>query len=117
MHIESRHLSQQVDCPAERAYSFMRDPRNLSAWAAGVGDMAVEFVAENPYGVLDHRVVLPDGTAADNHLRVLPWGDGCEVVFTLRERPGMTPAELDADEAAVRADLTRLKEPLEQPGA
>jgi hypothetical protein len=33
----------------------------------------------------------------------------CEVVFTVRRRPGMTDEQLDADAAAVAADLDTLK--------
>lgn len=58
----SRHVSQVIHCPAGRACSYVRDPANLPAWAAGVGDdMTLEFVPRNALGVLDHTVVLPDG--------------------------------------------------------
>jgi hypothetical protein len=50
-------------------------------------------------------------------LRVLPLGDGAEVVLTIRRGPGMSDDAFDADEAAVRADLDRLKRVLEgRPG-
>jgi hypothetical protein len=51
-----------------------------------------------------------------NPLRVVPGGVGqsrCEVVFTVRRRAGMTDEELDADVAAVRADLETLRRLLE----
>jgi hypothetical protein len=46
-------------------------------------------------------------------MRVIPDDNGCEVVFTLRRRPGMSDAEFDADAGAVAADLARLKRNLE----
>jgi hypothetical protein len=50
-------------------------------------------------------------------MRVLPAGVGeprCEVVFTVRQRPGMSNEEFEADVAAVQADLERLRELLER---
>jgi len=44
---------------------------------------------------------------------VLADGDGAEVVFTLRRRPGMTDEEWAADAAAITADLSTLKRVLE----
>ena len=61
--------------------------------------------------MLDHVVRMPSGEAVYNPLRVIPGGVGearCEVVFTVRRRPGMTDAEFDADAAAVAADLATL---------
>lgn len=126
------HVGQHIACSAARAYAFARDPANLPVWAAGLGgaveqvdgqwrvrtpegDAVLTFVPVNAFGVLDHTVVLPDGTSVDNPLRVLSDGEGCEVVFTLRRRPSMTDSELEEDAAAVRADLLALKRVLEAP--
>lgn len=126
----SVHVSQSVRCAASAACAYARDPRNLSAWASGLGgpvveadgrwvvrtadgDVVVEFVPENEHGVLDHVVVLPDGTRVLNPLRVIPDGDDCEVVFTLRRRPGMTDADVEDDRAAVARDLLTLARLLE----
>jgi hypothetical protein len=127
---ESLHLSAYVDRPADEVYAYVADPSHLPEWAAGLsgsiekrdgrwlaaspmGEVEVRFVPANPYGVLDHDVVLPDGTTVTNPMRVLADGDGAEVVFTLRRREGVGDADLEADAAAVRADLARLKELLE----
>jgi hypothetical protein len=127
---ESMHLSTYVDRPADEVYAYAADPSHLPEWAAGLsgsieqrdgrwvaaspmGEVEVRFVPSNAYGVLDHDVVLPDGTTVTNPMRVLADGAGAEVVFTLRRREGVGDAELDADAAAVRADLARLKELLE----
>ena len=125
------HISQSVRCSARTAYAFARDPANLPAWAAGLGgpvtkvdgrwrmstpegDVLLEFVEVNDLGVLDHTVVLPDGTSVANPMRVLPDGDDeCEVVFTLRRQPAMTDADFDRDVAAVARDLRTLQQVLE----
>ncbi len=126
----SLHIGERIECSAQQAYDYASDPANLPAWAAGLGgsielvdgrwrvptpdgDVVVELVPRNPYGVLDHTVVLPDGTAVDNPLRVLADGDACEVVFTLRRRPGTTDRDLEEDAAAVARDLQTLKRILE----
>jgi hypothetical protein len=129
----SLHLAVSIDRPAAEVYAYARDPANLPAWAAGLaggitqvdgewvadsplGRVVVRFVEVNPFGVLDHDVMLPDGTTVTNPLRVLPDGAGCEVVFTLRRAPGMTDADLAADAAAVTADLGTLKRVTEAGG-
>jgi hypothetical protein len=78
-----------------------------------MGEVEIRFAPENPYGVLDHDVTLPDGTTFANPMRVLPDGEGCEVVFTLRRQPEMTDDSYDADAAMIDADLATLKRLLE----
>lgn len=82
-----------------------------------MGVVQVEFTGTNAHGVLDHVVQLPSGEQVYNPMRVLPAGVGeprCEVVFTVRQRPGMSNEEFEADVAAVQADLERLRELLER---
>jgi hypothetical protein len=127
---ESRHLTVSIDRPAAAVYAYARDPAHLPDWAAGLaagirrergewvadspmGRVLVRFVPVNEYGVLDHDVVLPDGTSVTNPLRVLADGEGAEVVFTARRRPTMTDAEWAADVEAISADLERLKRAIE----
>ena len=45
---------------------------------------------------------------------VFPDGDGSEIVFTVRRRPGMSDADFAADAGAVAADLVRLKRIVEE---
>ena len=128
---ESRHLAVSIDRPAAAVYRYARDPANLPQWAAGLaagirrergewvadspmGRVLVRFVPVNEYGVLDHDVVLPDGTSVTNPLRVLADGpDRSEVVFTVRRSPAMTDEEWAADTEAISADLATLKQVLE----
>jgi hypothetical protein len=71
------------------------------------------FAARNDYGVLDHHVWLPSGEVIYVPMRVIADGDGSEVVFTLRRRPGMTDEEFARDTGLVAADLARLRQLLE----
>jgi hypothetical protein len=117
------HLS-----PAEAdVYEYASDPADLPEWAPGLGRsvenvegqwlvktptgcVGFAFVERNKYGVLDLDVTLPSGEVIYNPMRVIPDGDGCEVVFTLRRLRDMSDAGL------VQADLARLKHILEAVG-
>lgn len=128
--MRSEHVSVVIRRPPAEVSAFAGDPANLPRWAAGLasgelrregewlvvdspmGAVRVRVTAMNSYGVLDHDVVLPDGEVVHNPLRVVPHPDGSEVIFTVRQR-GMTPAQLERDVAAVRADLERLRDLME----
>ena len=126
MVFESAHVSTTIDRPADEVYAYASDPRNLSSWAAGLahqdvelldgvwvvespmGRVAVEFAPSNQFGVLDHEVTLPSGETVNNPMRVIPNSEGCDVVFTVRRRAGMSETEFAADRDAVAADLATL---------
>lgn len=127
----SRHVSVWIDVAPEVAYAIAADPEQMPRWASGLaqgglrktgdgwvadspmGEVIVEFAPANEYGVLDHVVRMPSGEAVYNPFRVIPAGEGlprCEVVFTVRQRPGMTAEEFESDVATVAADLDRLRQ-------
>lgn len=127
---ESRHLSEWIDRPADEVYEYASDVANLPEWAPGLGSsvekvddrwfvetsggrVGFAFVQRNEYGVLDHYVTLPSGEVVYNPMRVIADQSGCEVVFALRRRRGMSDEDFRADTDAVSADLTRLKQVLE----
>jgi hypothetical protein len=127
---DSRHIAQWIERPVAAVYEYAANPANLPAWAPGLGrsvenaggqwfvdtDMGrvqVAFAPPNDFGILDHDVTLPSGEVVSNPLRVIPDGDDCEVVFTLRRTRGMTDAEFERDAAAVASDLRRLAQILE----
>ena len=123
----SRHISIGIERPIAEVYDFVADPLNLPRWAAGLAGSSVErdgrqwftespmgritftFTPHNDFGVLDHDVTLPTGETVHNPLRVIPDGDGCEVVFTLRQRPGMSDDDFARDADAVTRDLATLR--------
>jgi len=127
---DSRHLSEWIDRPAGEVYEYALEPANLPRWAPGLGSSVEKvddrwfvetsegragfaFVRRNEFGVLDHDVTLPSGEVVYNPMRVIADDRGCEVVFTLRRRPGMSDENFKADADAVTADLARLKQVLE----
>jgi hypothetical protein len=73
------------------------------------------FVPRNDLGVLDHTVTLPTGERVLNPMRVVPVDDEtCEVLFTVRQRAGMSDDDLERDAQAVARDLAALKELVER---
>lgn len=111
-------------------YAFMADHEKMPLWASGLssgltrdgedwiapgplGNARVRFVSGNDYGVVDHLVSLEDGRQVHNALRVVPNGDGAEVMFTLLRQPGMSDAQFADDAAWVEKDLATLKSILE----
>ena len=83
---------------------------------SGADRLRFDFAERNAFGVLDHDVTMPSGEAVHNPMRVIPDGDACEVLFTVRRQPGMSDDELARDAGLVQADLTRLKHLLEAAG-
>ncbi|WP_336659592.1 SRPBCC family protein [Leucobacter sp. USHLN153] len=131
MTFTAEHIAQSIDCSPERVAEFAGDPSNLPRWAAGLsagirneggrwitdspmGTVEVRFTGPVEFGILDHDVVLPDGSVVHNPLRVLRNDDGAEVVFTVYRLPGVTDADFARDAAMVRADLRRLRGCLER---
>lgn len=129
----SQHVSIGIDRPVAEVYDFAANPLNLPRWAAGLagsrvehdgddwhtespmGRVTIRFAPRNDYGVLDHDVTLPSGETVYNPVRVISDGDGCEVVFTVRQRSEMTAQDLERDADAVATDLATLKTLVETP--
>ncbi len=127
----SKHISIAIHRPLSAVYAFASNPENLPQWAAGLsqgirkagnvwlasspmGEVTVEFTPPNTLGVLDHDVTLPSGQRVHNPLRVLRNNDGCEVVFTLYQLPGMSKQDYERDVKMIGKDLQTLKSILEQ---
>ena len=127
---EMRRLSIAIDRAAAEAYEFLSAPENFPQWATGLagslrkagddwiadtpdGRAVVRFSERNAYGVLDHSVTLPRGVTVYVPLRVVPKGEGCELVLTLFRRPGMSDEHFAADAEWVMRDLGAAKRVLE----
>jgi hypothetical protein len=127
---QSRHVSEHIDRPVDAVYDYAADPANMAEWAAGLGSSlkqvdgqwfveqadgraGLAFTPRNDLGVLDHYVTLGSGEVVYAPMRVIADGDGSELIFTVRRRPGMTDPEFDTDARAVAADLARLRQLLE----
>lgn len=129
---KSRHIGVSILASAAEVYAYVADPSQLPTWAAGLaegtvekdgdqwfaqspmGRVLVEFTGANSLGVLDHTVTLPGGEQVLNPMRVIPDDRGCEVVFTVRQRPGMSEQQFEDDCRAVLADLEKLRAVMER---
>ncbi|HEV7318356.1 MAG TPA: SRPBCC family protein [Ensifer sp.] len=111
-------------------YAFMARHEDMPLWASGLssglardgddwlapgplGNARVRFAPTNDFGVVDHLVTLEDGTQVHNALRVVPNGDGAEVMFTLLRQPGMSDDQFAGDIRWVEKDLASLKSIME----
>ena len=123
------HIS--IDRDWRDVYDFAGRPENMPLWASGLatglkpdgedwiaegplGTIRVSFVPANEFGVIDHTVTIESGLRVYNALRIVPNGDGCEVMFTLLRLPGMTDDQFAADAAHVQKDLATLKSMMEK---
>jgi uncharacterized protein YndB with AHSA1/START domain len=128
--LTSLTLAVSIACPHERVYTYLHDPTHLPEWAGGffrsvhrdgdawraettLGSIGFRMVEDNPHGLLDHTVTLPDGRSFFNPMRVLPNGDGTELIFTLFRAEGATDAQFAEDQATVRKDMETAKRILE----
>jgi len=127
----ARHFSIGIARPLAEVYAFLAEPANFPRWASGLGHsfehlagsewmaetpmgrMKVQFGERNPYGVLDHTLLPERAAPMRNPMRAMANGEGCEVVFTLFQRPGMSDAEFARDADWVQRDLAALKALLE----
>lgn len=127
---DSAHIAIRIRRPADEVYRYIRTPENLPRWAAGLsgkieerdgiwwsdspmGEVQVQFVEENPYRLVDHRVRLPDGQEVLNPMRVFEHPEGCEVLFSIWRRSDMSEDDFERDRKMVQTDLATLKQVLE----
>ena len=95
-----RKLSISINRAPAEVYEFLSRPENFPKWASGLGSALrqdgagwvvdtpegtarVRFSERNSHGVLDHGVRLPSGASVYVPLRVVPAGEGCELVLTV----------------------------------
>lgn len=123
-------VSVGIDAEPEAVYKFASDPANLPAWAPGMvksiekqgdewvaqtvlGPATFRFAPPNELGVLDHDVEIAGGRF-HNPMRVVPNGNGSEVLFTLIQLPGVSDQQFQLDMDTVLADLNKLRTVLER---
>lgn len=126
----SRTLTVSIDRPPARVQAFITDPRNLPAWAHGLGksvrceaeqwfvsttegEVQIRFAEPNPFGVIDHWVRISPELEIHVPMRVLTNGAGSEVLLTLFQPATMSADKFAADIQLVEQDLRRLKQVLE----
>ncbi len=129
---KTRYIGTFINCPFAKAYDFLSKPETMPLWAAGLGEdfyneqgewysksaegvWKLRFSPKNTFGILDHWVTDEEGTVMYNPMRLVPHNLGCEIVFTLFHRNGMTDEQFEDDANAITEDFATLKTLLEQP--
>src|SRR3954468_18678120 len=127
----AKTLTISIDRPVAEVYAFAAKVENLPRWATSFvrsvrktpqgwiadtseGAMGFEFAASNALGVLDQMVRPAPGIEILVPIRVVPNGDGAEVLFTLIQFPGMADEKFSRDLEMVQRDLKTLKTVLER---
>ena len=127
---ESKTIRVAIGRNPREVYEFVFNPSNLPTWASGVGTSVqnvngqwiastpqgparIRFVEGNHLGVLDHYVTPSPGVEIYVPMRVVPNGEGSEVIFTLFRLPDMTEERFEEDVNWVLRDLRALKKLLE----
>jgi hypothetical protein len=131
--MRSRTISVFIAAPAARVYAYASNPENLPLWVPSFcksvelvdgewvvqspqGRVVFDFAPRNNLGVLDHTVTLPSGVKFANPMRVIPNGDGSELLFTLFQHEGMSDQQFREDAELVLSDLHTLRQLLERSG-
>jgi uncharacterized protein YndB with AHSA1/START domain len=127
----SRTITLSLARPAAEVYEFLLEPRNYPKWAASVGgrfehvegrdwraetphgQVIIRFAERNSLGVLDHAVFREGETPVLRRGRVVPNGEGAELIYTIF-KPDHLDAEVFQSEVAwTRTELEVLKTYLE----
>ncbi len=124
---EARTVSVSIDRSWLDLYEAIWHPEYFPAWASGLsksslkkdgdrwkaegpeGEIRLRFTDRNLFGVMDHYVDIRSGPEIYVPLRIIPNGDGAEVLLTLFRQPEMTDAKFLADIEWVQRDLLALK--------
>ncbi|UTF59033.1 SRPBCC family protein [Gilvimarinus sp. DA14] len=124
-------LSVLIHAPADQVDRFVRDVKNLPRWVpfftsvirsdkSGVwlvetpdGPAEFEFVAANPFGVLDHTIRFASGASLTNPMRVLNNGDTSVLTFTVFQVNAMTEQQFKEDLRLVKKDLSTIRRLIE----
>ncbi len=75
--------------------------------------MKLRFARRNDFGVLDHYVTVFPGVEVYVPMRVVPNGQGSEVMFTLFRSADMSDEKYGEDMRWINHDLQNLKNVLE----
>ena len=127
-------ISVFIDRPYSKVYQFLADPSNLTRWMPSLGPvlrhvsgdewiaerphwptgpLLLRFTPPNPYGVLDCAVSVVGGATNTTPIRLVPNGRGCEIVYLIRQYPGVTDPAFNSEEEWLRSDLMTVKTMLE----
>lgn len=125
--LESRTIGISIERDWRQVYEAAWRPQDFPKWASGLsrsplekdggewwrgegpdGPIRIRFTGRNGFGVMDHHV---DAGGAEVYvpMRIVPNGEGTEVLLTLFRQPGMSDGKFAADAEWVSRDLIALR--------
>ncbi len=125
--LQAKTISISIDRNCTEIYEAVWRPEDFPKWASGLsrsslvqdgdawkadgpeGPIRIRFTGHNAFGVMDHSIDAGIGAEIYVPLRIVPNGEGAEVLFTLFRQPRMSDAKFAADAEWVRRDLLALK--------
>jgi uncharacterized protein YndB with AHSA1/START domain len=125
----------EIMAPRQKVFEFLREPRNLPRWAhafvtagerharletpAGAVDVTLDVSANAETGVVDWRLMFPDGGVGIAQSRVTETTRGtCIYSFVLHAPPvalEQVEGALEAQRATLRSELATVKSLMEAP--
>jgi hypothetical protein len=128
---KSRTLSIPIYRPYDEVYEFLVDPGNFPSWASNLGSdfiqtgehewstttrngrVILRFAPRNSHGILDHQVFLEGKSPFTTPMRLIENDEGCEIIYTQFQRPGMSEEAFASEVEWVRSDFEALRSLLE----
>ena len=127
---KSTTLSISIGCSPKGVYEFVSNGENLPKWAKTFclsvkrsqgewlvetpqGPVRIRLAQRNEFGVADHTVTPASDATLFVPMRVVPNGDGSELLFTLFQQPDMSDERYAKDIQLVQQDLETLKRIME----
>jgi hypothetical protein len=124
--MRSATLTITIAAPRDDVFAFLADGANLPAWASnfapairpngdgwivnqGAVEIGLEIPANRELGTVDLHITLPSGARRAVYLRVLPNGEGAEVLFTLFHSDLRTDDDIARQNDEVAEELRRVK--------
>jgi hypothetical protein len=116
--------------PAAEVYAFLAKPQNYAEWAAVTGRMVqigpqdwrvdtafgeriIRFCELNSFGVLDHAVYRAGEEPMMLPMRVVPNGEGSELMFLFFRRPDMSDEQFASSIEWINVDFLTLRSLIE----
>jgi hypothetical protein len=123
--LESRTISVSIQRSWQEVYEAVWRPEDFTRWASGLsksplqkddqgwwrtqgpeGPIRIRFTDHNAFGIMDHSIDLGSGVDVYVPMRIVPNGEGAEVLFTLFRQTDMSD---DKFAEWVARDLIALK--------
>lgn len=129
----SKTISLPIARPPSEVYEFLLEPRNYPRWAASLGGrfehlesrdwraetphgpVIIRFAERNALGVLDHAVFREGEEPLTRMVRVVPNGEGCELIYTIFKPEHLDAEAFESEAEWTRTELEVLKSYLEAP--